>query len=112
VKSTIENALLDVLQPIIDSSVRQALKQNSKLLSNNKPDDEWLDVNGAAKHLKISKNTLYSLTSKRKIPFYKRGKPIFFLKSELDAWLKAGRIDTTEEIDYLAEKYDSVYSKN
>ena len=34
-----------------------------------------------------SKSTIYSWVSKKSIPFYKRGKRLLFLKSEIDNWL-------------------------
>ena len=46
----------------------------------------------AAAYLGISINTLYRMTSKREIPFYKpNGKTIYFLTSDLDAWLYRNR---------------------
>lgn len=43
--------------------------------------DIWLNIQNAANFLQISKATLYGKTSKREIPFYKRGKRIFSKKS-------------------------------
>jgi excisionase family DNA binding protein len=41
----------------------------------------------AASYLKMPLHSIYKLTSKRVIPFYKPGKRILFDVSELDAWL-------------------------
>ena len=41
----------------------------------------------AASYLKMPLHSIYKLTSKRLIPFYKPGKRILFDVSELDAWL-------------------------
>lgn len=63
-----------------------------------------LSVNEAAEFLGIPKNTLYSLTSRRKIPVHKRGKHLFFFKPELTAWVKEGRQKTVSEIQAEARK--------
>jgi len=36
---------------------------------------------------------------------YKNGKRLFFLKSEIDEWIKKGRGVTNEDIDRLASNY-------
>ena len=41
----------------------------------------------AASYLKMPLHSIYKLTSKRLVPFYKPGKRILFDVSELDAWL-------------------------
>jgi excisionase family DNA binding protein len=41
----------------------------------------------AASYLKMPLHSLYKLTSKRLVPFYKPGKRILFDASELDEWL-------------------------
>lgn len=53
--------------------------------------DEVIDADEAAQLLHIAKQTLYTLTSKRKIPFYKQGKKILFKRSELEQWLTKGK---------------------
>lgn len=54
----------------------------------------------------LSKSHLYKLTSARMIPYYKpTGKQIYFDRSEIEAWLKRGRVDTIEEIEEQAVGY-------
>ena len=48
-----------------------------------------LTLKEAALFLNLSPKTLYGYTSKKKIPFIKRGKLYFYLH-ELEAWLKEG----------------------
>lgn len=53
----------------------------------------------AARFLSISKRMLYKLTCANRIPFYKPcGRRIFFRRSELDAWMDAGRVPTYDEL--------------
>jgi excisionase family DNA binding protein len=48
----------------------------------------------AASYLKMPLHSLYKLTSKRAIPFYKPGKRILFDVSELEAWLQDSKKPT------------------
>jgi excisionase family DNA binding protein len=57
-----------------------------------------LSVKDASEFLGIPKNTLYGLTSRREIPFCKKGKQLFFFREELVDWLKGGRQKTVAEI--------------
>ena len=51
----------------------------------------------------LSKQTLYKLTSKRKIPFYSpNGKILYFDRKEIDAWLKTNKKPTENEISHQA----------
>jgi excisionase family DNA binding protein len=61
-----------------------------------------LDFNQAVGYLQISKSLLYKLTSKRTIKFFKpNGGKIYFLKSDLDAWILGGEM---KSIDTLASE--------
>lgn len=54
----------------------------------------------------LSKSTIYKLTSRREIPFYKpTGRKIFFKRDEIDAWLLRNRIATNEELETAASTY-------
>lgn len=61
--------------------------------------DEWLDVQMLAEFLpsKPAPSTVYGWVSKRKIPHHKKGKNLLFLKSEINQWLKKGKVETIEE---------------
>lgn len=68
-------------------------------LDGNTPNDEKpLTIDEAATYLNAAKQTLYHLTSKREIPHLKRGRKLYFLKADLDKWLKSHRKKTVEEI--------------
>lgn len=49
--------------------------------------------------------TVYGWVRNNLIPFYKKGKKLSFKKSEIDAWLDAGRNKTDEEIAEEANEY-------
>ena len=53
----------------------------------------------------LSKSTLYSLTCKHQIPYYKRAKMIYFDRSEIEAWMKQNRVPTQQETERNAIAY-------
>ena len=59
---------------------------------------KFLSVQEAADYLKITVPALYSLASRRQIPVKKPGKRLYFLNTELDEWIKAGKLKTNDEI--------------
>ena len=53
----------------------------------------------AAEYLGLSRSTLYGMTSRGEITFFKpNGKKIFFNKSDLDTYLTRNRVRPREEI--------------
>ncbi len=61
--------------------------------------DEQLTVQQAALFLNLSVSTIYGKVCRSEIPVNKKGKRLYFYKSELLAWVKAGRKKTKEEIE-------------
>lgn len=53
--------------------------------------DEVMLIEGACAMLGIARSTMYDYTSKRLVPFYRRGKRLLFLRSELVEYIKNGR---------------------
>lgn len=68
-------------------------------------DKQIMDINQLAEYLKCSKSSLYKDTASRKIPHFKRGKRVYFKKTEIDEWVTQLRIKTTDEIDLEATTY-------
>jgi excisionase family DNA binding protein len=66
--------------------------------------EQPIKIKAASAFLGIPVSTIYGLTSRREIPFYKKGKELLFLKSELIEWVKAGRKPTALEIKIEARK--------
>ena len=67
---------------------------------------EILTIEEAAEFLSVSKSYLYKQTSAQAIPHYKpTGKRCYFKRSELEAWILAGRISTKAEIAQRANAY-------
>lgn len=55
----------------------------------NNPD--MLSIEQASAYLNLATQTIYGYTSRRAIPFYKPYKKVYFLKSELEEWVKQGK---------------------
>lgn len=68
-------------------------------------EDEMMESEKAAPFCMIKESYLFQLTSTRKIPHYKRGRKLIFLKSELIRWLLANRKATISELELEAEKH-------
>ncbi|MDC7218018.1 MAG: helix-turn-helix domain-containing protein [Spirochaetales bacterium] len=69
-----------------------------------KQQEELLNIAEAAKLLNLSVPTIYSKVSRNEIPVCKKGKRLYFYKSELLSWIKSGKVKTIEEIHSDVEK--------
>ena len=77
-------------------------QENSKTQDSGK---EIMNVQQVAKYLNIAKQTVYGMTSRREVPYYKRGNRLYFQKSDIDEWLLSTRRKTIEEIKMEAASY-------
>ena len=57
----------------------------------------------------LSSGRIYHLVSSRDIPHYKKGKSVFFKKSEIEEWQLQDRVPTNSEIDSKAATYISTH---
>lgn len=60
--------------------------------------EELMTISAASKMLNLSVSTIYSKVCRREIPVNKQGKQLYFYKSELQEWIKSGRVKTSLEI--------------
>jgi excisionase family DNA binding protein len=82
---------------LIDSSIRKVLNERiDHGMSQDK--DKILTVQEASEFLNLAKQTLYGFTSKNEIPFLKKGKKLYFRKSDLEEWLQEGKKKSRSEI--------------
>jgi len=105
-----------ILSSMNESEIRKLVREgvlevlyNADFKTNSKPESEYVYLDEACKLLMKSKATVYGMTSSQKIPFYKRGKKLYFKREELLQWLGQGRRKTVDEIrqsadDFLARK--------
>lgn len=78
---------LDILQDLLMES-RQPLPQSAELMT----------ISQAAEFLNLSVQTLYGKVCHREIPVSKKGKRLYFYKSELEDWIKSGKKKTMAEL--------------
>lgn len=64
-----------------------------------------LNIEEAAVFTGLSRSYLYSCVWDRRIPHYKKGRKLYFKKSELEDWLLEDRIIGMAEVDSLAAAY-------
>ena len=79
-----------------------------KVITNVQPQDpaeQFLTVDETAKFLNLSVPTIYSKVSKRELPFMKLTKRLYFAKSDLEDYLKDGRVKTVREIEEEADQF-------
>lgn len=53
--------------------------------------DRWLSVGEIATHLGVSKDTVYSWISEKKLPAHKIGRLWKFKTLEIDRWVRTGK---------------------
>jgi excisionase family DNA binding protein len=79
----------------------------SASMGNNRDENERMDVTEAQKYIPghPAVQTIYGWTSNNMIPYHKVGKRIYFLKSELDAWLSKEQHKSKDDLLEEAEEY-------
>jgi|SRR6185369_13677112 len=79
------------LSNLIEESLKKVLAEIHSSNEGNNRFPELLTVKEASEYLHLAIQTLYGFTSNRTIPFIKRGKKLYFKKSDLDNWLMDGK---------------------
>ena len=89
----------DISDQIIKSLTDSGIINQSEHSESN--GDQWLNVEDLCKYLPDHpcQNTVYKWKRKGIIPFHKRSKHLYFLRSEIDAWLKSKRGLTIAEME-------------
>lgn len=60
--------------------------------------DKLFNIEEAANFLGVVKTTMYGKVARREIPYHKRAKRLYFFRSELQNYIKSGRVKTCEEL--------------
>jgi len=53
--------------------------------------DDFLTIKQASEIINLAVPTIYALTCHKKIPYFKKGKKVYFKRSELEAWICSGK---------------------
>ena len=67
--------------------------------------EEIMTVEQLSDYLTIARQTIYGKCSSKEIPYYKRGKRLYFKKSEINNWINCGIRYTKEELLLQAENW-------
>ncbi|MCX6312830.1 MAG: helix-turn-helix domain-containing protein [Bacteroidetes bacterium] len=93
----------DELKELLKQAVRDVMKEDS--INLNGEDEDYLNTEQAAKFLHYKVSTIYDKTSNKEIPFIKKGGRNVYLKSELEQWLKEGKVKTKKELEAEASTF-------
>jgi len=83
------------IKNIVEEAVLKAIGNIQLGVTDNTP----MTFKEAMEYLGYSKSHGYKLTSANQIPYSKRGKRLFFSKTELDQWLLSSKVKTAKQID-------------
>lgn len=100
------NLTFDQLPEAVTNLTKEVSALRQLLISKEQQEEQseqFLTIQQAAEFLCLSVPTIYSKVSKRELPFMKQGKRLYFAKSELSEYLKAGKRKTSLELE--AENY-------
>lgn len=84
---------LHELEALILKCVRAVLEEGSESSAPKQNPDRKLSINQLREYLpeKPARQTIYGWVSARRVPFQKHGSKLFFIQSEIDAWLENSR---------------------
>jgi len=93
------------LESLIEVTIRKVLS-DKKVSSEHKEYDhsKLLSLKEASEFLKLAPQTIYGFTSKRIIPFRKRGKKLYFKQMDLEKWIEEGKKKSISELKKEADQ--------
>ena len=93
----------EIINIISDQIAEKVLKNLNPI--NSSPEDAFMNIDDTSKLIDLTKPTVYGLVHQNKIPYHKKGKRLYFLKSEILSWLKSGKHQTQTELEDKADAY-------
>ena len=101
-----DNQVIIFNEILLDQLVVKLADRIAKSSQNQKSEsEELLDVSQTSQLIKLTKPTLYGLVHRNKIPFYKKGKKLYFYRSEILNWINSGKSTTKEDLEERANEY-------
>jgi predicted DNA-binding transcriptional regulator AlpA len=96
---------IDFSKPLFSLTVAEYVELQKKIQSDAlqkgvaaEPKDDLYDMDGASQYLGLSKATLYTFNSLKKVPSLKVTGKVFYRRSALDAWLASGERKTNAQL--------------
>lgn len=91
---------IKVLVEQITENIKKALN-----LTNPTVEDSFLNIDETAKLINLAKPSIYGLVHQNRIPYHKKGKRLYFLKSQIIDWLKSGKKESKNGAEAKANEY-------
>lgn len=93
-----ENPFISIIERLEDLDIKLSRLLQAQEVQGLYRSDELMNINEVAKFLDESVQSIYSRTSRRTIPFYKKGKKLLFKKTEILDWLEGQKKKTVSEL--------------
>jgi excisionase family DNA binding protein len=93
-----ENPFISIIERLEEVDVKLSRLLQAQEAHGLYRSDELMNINEVAKYLDESVQSIYSRTSRRTIPFYKKGKKLLFKKTEILDWLDGQKKKTVSEL--------------
>jgi excisionase family DNA binding protein len=93
-----ENPFISIIERLEDLDVKLSRLLQAQEIHGLYRSDELMNISEVAKFLDESVQSIYTRTSRRTIPFYKKGKKLLFKKTEILDWLDDQKKKTLKEI--------------
>jgi hypothetical protein len=97
--------IIDLTVEELKIILKENISDSSLLFKAKQEEDEIGGIELARQITKLSFKTIYQLTSQRKIPFFKKGKILYFSRCDLEQWIKSGKQATEQDIADKAVSY-------
>ena len=93
-----ENPFISIIERLEEVDVKLSRLLQAQEAHGLYRSDELMNISEVAKYLDESVQSIYSRTSGRTIPFYKKGKKLLFKKTEILDWLDGQKKKTVSEL--------------
>jgi excisionase family DNA binding protein len=87
----------------LKDALKETLSEQLGAVKHQQP--EILNIHQAGEYLKLKITTLYEKTSRKQIPHFKKGNKLYFYLSELQNWIRQGKVKMRDEIESEAVAY-------
>lgn len=67
--------------------------------------DAFMNIDETSKLINLAKSSIYGLVHRKKIPYHKVGKKLYFSKESILQWINNGKNNTTSDIEAKADEY-------
>jgi len=96
--STVEAIYRKIVEDVSAAVAEKLISErDNKQIVENESDD-LMNVAQVANFLGIAKQTVYLKSSNNEIPAMKKGKKLYFSKSDIRSWISSGRRTTNDEL--------------